>query len=58
MMSGRCSHSFFDRARRATVVNVMQMGALCHERISASRRPVIPAGERVESQFFPLLDLQ
>ena len=45
-----------DRARRATVINVMRDGVR-----SATNEPllhgvpVIPAGEKVEGQFFPLL---
>lgn len=45
-----------DRSRRATVINVMKDGVL-----SASNEPLlqgtpaIPAGEKVEGQFFPLL---
>jgi ectoine hydroxylase-related dioxygenase (phytanoyl-CoA dioxygenase family) len=45
-----------DRARRATVVNVMRDGVR-----SATNEPllhgipVIPAGEKIEGQFFPLL---
>jgi ectoine hydroxylase-related dioxygenase (phytanoyl-CoA dioxygenase family) len=45
-----------DHARRATVVNVMKDGVR-----SASNDPLlksvpaIPAGEKVEGQFFPLL---
>jgi len=45
-----------DRSRRATVINVMKDGVR-----SASNEPllqgipVIPAGEKVEGQFFPLL---
>jgi ectoine hydroxylase-related dioxygenase (phytanoyl-CoA dioxygenase family) len=48
-----------DRARRATVVNVMRDGV--HSATNESLLhgvPVIPAGEKVEGQFFPLLDLQ
>jgi ectoine hydroxylase-related dioxygenase (phytanoyl-CoA dioxygenase family) len=45
-----------DRSRRATVINVMKDGVR-----SASNEPLlagvpaIPAGEKVEGQFFPLL---
>jgi ectoine hydroxylase-related dioxygenase (phytanoyl-CoA dioxygenase family) len=45
-----------DHARRATVVNVMRDGVR-----SATNEPllhgiaVIPAGEKIEGQFFPLL---
>jgi ectoine hydroxylase-related dioxygenase (phytanoyl-CoA dioxygenase family) len=45
-----------DRARRATVINVMRDGVR-----SATNQPLlhgvpaIPAGEKVEGQFFPLL---
>jgi ectoine hydroxylase-related dioxygenase (phytanoyl-CoA dioxygenase family) len=48
-----------DRARRATVVNVMRDGV--HSATNESLLhgvPVIPAEERIEGQFFPLLDLQ
>ena len=48
-----------DRARRATVVNVMRDGVRSATNESLLHGvPVIPAGERVEGQFFPLLDLQ
>jgi ectoine hydroxylase-related dioxygenase (phytanoyl-CoA dioxygenase family) len=46
-----------DRARRATVVNVMRDGVR-----SATNEPllhgvpVIPRGEKIEGQFFPLLE--
>ena len=45
-----------DRARRATVVNVMRDGVR-----SATNQPllhgipVIPVGEKIQGQFFPLL---
>jgi ectoine hydroxylase-related dioxygenase (phytanoyl-CoA dioxygenase family) len=48
--------NYSDRARRATVVNVMRDGVR-----SATNEPllhgipVIPAGEKIEGQFFPLL---
>jgi ectoine hydroxylase-related dioxygenase (phytanoyl-CoA dioxygenase family) len=48
-----------DRTRRATVVNVMRDGV--HSATNESLLhgvPIIPAGEKVEGQFFPLLDLQ
>jgi ectoine hydroxylase-related dioxygenase (phytanoyl-CoA dioxygenase family) len=47
-----------DRTRRATVVNVMRDGV--HSATNESLLngvPVIPSGEKVEGQFFPLLDL-
>jgi len=48
-----------ERARRATVVNVMRDGVRSASNESLLRGvPVIPAGEKVEGQFFPLLDLQ
>jgi ectoine hydroxylase-related dioxygenase (phytanoyl-CoA dioxygenase family) len=48
-----------DRARRATVVNVMRDGVRSATNESLLHGvPVIPAGEKVEGQFFPLLDLQ
>jgi len=45
-----------DRARRATVVNVMRDGvrSATNEALLNSV-PVIPSGEKVEGQFFPLL---
>ena len=45
-----------DRSRRATVINVMRDGVR-----SASNEPllqgvrVVPAGQKIEGQFFPLL---
>ena len=48
-----------ERARRATVVNVMRDGVRSATNESLLHGvPVIPAGEKVEGQFFPLLDLQ
>jgi ectoine hydroxylase-related dioxygenase (phytanoyl-CoA dioxygenase family) len=48
-----------DRTRRATVVNVMRDGVRSATNESLLHGvPAIPAGEKVEGQFFPLLDLQ
>jgi ectoine hydroxylase-related dioxygenase (phytanoyl-CoA dioxygenase family) len=45
-----------DHARRATVVNVMRDGVRCATTEPLLRGvPVIPAGQKVEGQFFPLL---
>jgi ectoine hydroxylase-related dioxygenase (phytanoyl-CoA dioxygenase family) len=45
-------------SRRATVINVMRDGVHSATNESLLRGvPVIPAGERVQGQFFPLLDL-
>jgi ectoine hydroxylase-related dioxygenase (phytanoyl-CoA dioxygenase family) len=45
-----------DRSRRATVINVMKDGvrSACSEPLLHGT-PAIPAGEKVEGQFFPLL---
>lgn len=45
-----------DRARRATVVNVMRDGVCSATNESLLQGvPIIPAGEKIEGQFFPLL---
>ena len=45
-----------DRARRATVVNVMRDGVRSATNEPLLRGiPVIPVGEKIDGQFFPLL---
>ena len=45
-----------DRARRATVINVMKDGVRSASNEPLLRGiPVIPPGQKIEGQFFPLL---